>query len=288
VTRTLVVVPALNEEGSVGSVVAALRAGGFDVAVVDDGSSDRTADLARAAGAAVLRLPFNLGVGGALRCGFRYAVDHGYDLVVQCDADGQHPPAQVRKLVEVRASSGAHLVIGSRFLPGAGAYELGGVRRRTMRLLSWMVRRFGKVAVLDTTSGFRCIAQPLLGEFARTYPVHYLGDTFEALLAAGKGGYRVIEVPVEMRERSHGTPSTSAFRSVVLVGRVVLVTLMGISFRIRPWDSSGAASAPEPVDATPAAVAGGPPPAEVGERPPAAAGGRPPATVPPEPAEAEA
>jgi glycosyltransferase involved in cell wall biosynthesis len=246
VTRTLVVVPALNEEGSVGAVVAALRAAGFDVAVVDDGSSDATADLAKAAGAAVLRLPFNLGVGGALRCGFRYAVDHGYDLVVQCDADGQHPPEQVRELVEVQRSTGAHLVIGSRFLPGAGSYELGGVRRRTMKVLSWMVRRFGKVSVLDTTSGFRCIAQPLLGEFARTYPVHYLGDTFEALLAAGKGGYRVLEVPVEMRERSHGSPSTSAFRSVVLVGRVVLVTLMGVSFRIRPFEALAASGAHEP------------------------------------------
>jgi glycosyltransferase involved in cell wall biosynthesis len=259
VTRVLVVVPALNEQGSVGQVVRGLRAAGFDCAVVDDGSSDATADVARAAGAAVLRLPFNLGVGGALRCGFRYAVERGYDLVVQCDADGQHPPEQVAELVTAQAATGAHLVIGSRFLPGANTYEVGGVRRRTMRVLAWMVRRVGGVSVQDTTSGFRCIAQPLLGEFARSYPVHYLGDTFEALLAAGRGGYRVVEVPAEMRVRSHGTPSASRLRSVVLVGRVVLVTLMGTWFRIRPWSETR--TAPDrtfpPVEAPP------PPPSPV-------------------------
>lgn len=245
-TRVLVVVPALNEERSVGSVVAALVAAGFDCAVVDDGSSDATAQVAGAAGAAVLRLPFNLGVGGALRCGFRYAVANGYDLVVQCDADGQHPPEQVAELVAAQAASGAHLVIGSRFLPGAGAYAVGGVRRRTMHVLSWLVRRFGKVGVADTTSGFRCIAQPLLGEFARTYPVHYLGDTFEALMAAGRGGYQVLEVPITMRERSHGTPSVTGLRSVALVGRVVVVTLMGTSIRIRPLAEISPAVALEP------------------------------------------
>ena len=118
----LVVVPALDEEATVGHVVARLRAARFDCLVVDDGSADATARVAADAGAHVVRLPVNLGVGGALRCGFRYAVDHGYQMVVQCDADGQHLPEEIDALLDAQAATGAHLVVGSRFLDGAGSY----------------------------------------------------------------------------------------------------------------------------------------------------------------------
>ncbi|MEI6571727.1 MAG: glycosyltransferase family 2 protein, partial [Actinomycetes bacterium] len=185
ITRdTLVVVPAYNESAAVGDVVRALLDAGLDCVVVDDGSKDNTAEVARSAGAHVVVLPLNLGVGGALRCGFRYAVDRGYTRVVQCDADGQHPPSEIVRLLEVQAQESAHLVIGSRFLDGSSDYEIGRARRLMMRVLSGIIKRSSGLRLNDTTSGFRCIAEPLLSEFSVSYPVHYLGDTFEAALVA--------------------------------------------------------------------------------------------------------
>jgi glycosyltransferase involved in cell wall biosynthesis len=118
--RVLIVVPALNEERSVGEVVARIRGLGYDVCVVDDGSTDATADHARAAGAVVLQVPLNLGVGGALRCGFRWALANGYDAAVQLDGDGQHDPHEVAALLTCMRETGADMVIGSRFVAGAG------------------------------------------------------------------------------------------------------------------------------------------------------------------------
>src|SRR4051794_36131666 len=129
--KLLVVVPAWNEERSVGSVVSDVRALGFDVLVVDDGSRDATSAVARERGAMVVRLPVNLGVGAALRCGFRYARERDYSGVIQCDADGQHPPEGIPVLIEAQASSGAHMVIGSRFAAD-DPYVVGRLRRAVM------------------------------------------------------------------------------------------------------------------------------------------------------------
>ena len=231
---TLVVVPAYNEEGAVGDVVRELIAAGIDCVVVDDGSADATAEVARAAGAKVLQLPVNLGVGGALRCGFRFAVDRGYRRVVQCDADGQHPPSEIERLLTVQSAEGAHLVIGSRFVEGSHDYEVGTARRLIMRVLSAIVKRSGGVRIHDTTSGFRCIAQPLLGEFAASYPVHYLGDTFEAALVAARGGYRIVETPIHIRERQAGEASAKPLAAVRFILRAIIATTAGLDFRIRP------------------------------------------------------
>lgn len=243
----LVVVPALNEEHTVGSVVAGLRGTGFRCVVVDDGSIDATARRAREAGAVVLRLPFNLGVGGALRCGFRYAVDHGYQVVVQCDADGQHPPSEIERLLSTQRDEHAHLVIGSRFLDGPPDYRIPRTRRLVMRALTTIVRRATGLSVTDSTSGFRCIAAPLLTEFAASYPVHYLGDTFEAVVVAARAGYRVVEVPVAIRNRSVGTSTARPLAAARFVGRAVISTVVGLGFRIRPYDerSDPPAGAPE-------------------------------------------
>ncbi|MBM3692481.1 MAG: glycosyltransferase family 2 protein [Actinobacteria bacterium] len=230
----LVVIPAYNESASVGAVVAGLADAGLACVVVDDGSADATAATARAAGAPVLRLPVNLGVGGALRCGFRYAVEHGYRRVVQCDADGQHPPSEIRHLLEVQESTGAHLVVGSRFVDGAPAYDVGRARRIIMRALSGIVRRRTGTVLHDPTSGFRCIAQPLLGEFATSYPVHYLGDTFEAALVAARSGYRIVEAPVQMLPRQGGAASAGPLAAVRFIARSVVAALAGLTFRIRP------------------------------------------------------
>ena len=170
----------------------------------------------------MLRLPVNLGVGGALRCGFRYAVTHGYRVVVQCDADGQHDPAQIAKLLDAMRADDAHLVIGSRFVAGEEqAYAVGRVRRVVMHRLARMASRRTGVEITDATSGFRAIGGSLLGAFAATYPTEYLGDTMESLARAGRGGYRVIEVPVEMSQRDHGVSTASSLSSVWYLIRVV-------------------------------------------------------------------
>lgn len=240
--RVLVVVPALNEEATVGDVVTDLRAHGYDVAVVSDGSTDATAARARAAGAAVLALPVNLGVGGALRCGFRYALDRGYDAVVQCDADGQHPADQIAAVLEAQAATGAHLVIGSRFLGADPGMDVGGNRRFAMRVLARIASRAAGRPITDASSGLRCIARPLLDEFARSYPVHYLGDTFEAIVVAGRAGYRVEEVAVTMAPRASGTSSARPLAALAFLGRALVVSLGGLNFPVRPHDGPHVAS----------------------------------------------
>ena len=201
--RALVVVPAYNEDATVADVVKAVITAGYPVVVVDDGSSDWTGDRAAAAGATVLRLPVNVGVGGALRCGFRYAVDHGYDVVVQCDADGQHRPEEIPPLLEGIAA-GAHLVIGSRFAATGTGFPAARVRRLGMRMVTRLARYFSGVQLTDATSGFRAIGKPLLEEFAADYPTEFLGDTVEAVIMAANGGYRIVEVATPMDPRSVG------------------------------------------------------------------------------------
>jgi glycosyltransferase involved in cell wall biosynthesis len=220
--RVLLVMPAFNEERSVGDVVAAARRLHYDVCVVDDGSVDHTFVRAESAGAHVLRLPVNLGVGGALRCGFRWALRNNYDTVVQVDADGQHDPAQVQALLGVLRDSDAHMVVGSRFLLGAGPYQVRGIRRLAMRILSARVGRVAGVKVQDSSSGFRAIRRPLLDRFALDYPVEYLGDTVEALIEAARAGADIVEHPIAMTPRAHGAGSAGSIASLWYVLRLLV------------------------------------------------------------------
>ncbi len=215
--RLLVIVPALNEEASLPAVLQELRAWSrsadvpIDVLVVDDGSTDTTAAVARAEGVAVAPLPFNLGVGGALQTGFRYAVRNRYDRAVQFDADGQHDASQIPVLLAA-LDDGADLVVGSRFSSPAGSYDVGRMRGGAMRGLRITVRLIGGRSFSDASSGFRAFSAPLLEFFARRYPSYYLGDTAEALLLACQAGFKVVEVPVTMRARTGGTPSSRSVK----------------------------------------------------------------------------
>ena len=228
----LVVVPALNEQATIRSVVSAIKKLGYDVVVVDDGSGDKTAELASQAGAIVLRMKLNLGVGGALRCGFRYAINEGYDAVIQCDADGQHPESHLKELVNVWKSTSAHLVIGSRFRDTQDSMRVAWHRRFAMYVLGFIASRACKTRITDSTSGFRLIAKPLLNEFAKSFPSHYLGDTFEANVVAGRAGYKVKEIGVPIIDRKVGKSSTGSGRSVILILRSVLVVVFGLHFNI--------------------------------------------------------
>lgn len=218
----LVLLPAFNEQEAVGGVVAAVRALGYRACVVDDGSRDRTAKAAEAAGADVLRLPFNLGVGGALRAGFRYALREGYGIVVQVDADGQHDVRDIPELVAALRRTGAGMVVGSRFAGGESDYPVGRWRRLAMRILARRASQSVGTPLTDATSGFRAIGSRLLERFAYEYPVEYLGDTVEALVIAGEHGATAVEHPVRMIERTTGQASAGPLASAWYVMRVLL------------------------------------------------------------------
>jgi glycosyltransferase involved in cell wall biosynthesis len=228
-----VIVPAFDEQDCITDVVTDVRSNGLDCLVVDDGSTDRTESLARAAGAEVVRLPINLGVGGALRAGFRYAVERGYTCVVQVDADGQHIAEHIGELLQALDAQGLDMVIGSRFADG-GEHDMSRMRRFCIRLLARVIARSGGTRTTDPTSGFRAIRSPLLEAFARDFPHHYLGDTFEAVLVASRRGYRIGEIPVTMRQRQGGRPSADLYASSQAMLRACTVLFTGTTFDLPP------------------------------------------------------
>jgi glycosyltransferase involved in cell wall biosynthesis len=229
--RLLILVPAWNEELGVGSVVKEVFATvpDADVLVIDDGSIDRTAEVAAGAGARVLSLPYNLGVGGAMRAGYRYAMRYGYCHTVQVDADGQHDPAEIFRLLDRLAD--ADVVIGARFA-ARGNYVVRGPRGWAMRLLAFALSHITGVRLTDTTSGFRAANRTAMALFARHYPAEYLGDTVETLIIAHRAGCRIAQVPVVMRPRANGVSSQSAVKATVYLGRACLALALGL---IRRW-----------------------------------------------------
>lgn len=229
----IAIVPAYEEAESILETLRQLRTNvpGVEVVVVDDGSTDRTGELARAEGATVLTMPFNVGIGGALRAGFRYAHQRGASWAVQVDADGQHDSGQIARIVGPIAD-GADLVVGSRFA-GEGTYEAGRVRRRAMGLLTITLRALSGRSFTDTSSGFRAFSPRALEYFARHYPAEYM-ESVEALLMACYAGLRVVEVPVTMRARSGGTASTRRLRLVYHYLRIYAVLFSSASRSRRP------------------------------------------------------
>ena len=217
--------PALNEAATVAAVVAATRDElGADVLVVDDGSSDATAAEAAKAGATVARHPFNLGVGVAMRTGFRHATRHGYDVLVQVDADGQHPPAEAAVLIARVLAGEADIVVGSRFAgSGPPPYPVSAVRRAAMRLLARRVSRQLGTTITDATSGLRAFGPAAIDCLADAYPGAYLSDTVETLLLAGQWGLEVEEIPVTMHPRAAGEASTGGWRSSYHLVRILVV-----------------------------------------------------------------
>lgn len=226
----LVIVPAWNEAGIVGTTVHEILATGqpYDVVVVDDGSVDGTAREARAAGAIVLPLPFNVGVGGAMRTGFTYAQRHGYARAIQVDADGQHNPADIERVLE--GLDIADISIGARFAE-VGAYRARGPRRWAMRFLAFTVSRVAKTKLTDVTSGFRAAGPRAIAQYVRYYPAEYLGDTLDSLVAACHAGLTVTQVPVEMRPRQYGEPSTGPWGSTLYLGRSLFALTLAIMRR---------------------------------------------------------
>ncbi|GIG20183.1 glycosyl transferase family 2 [Cellulomonas chitinilytica] len=222
--------PAWNEQESLPRVLAELaaEAPAADVLVVNDGSTDDTAAVVRASHhAMLLDLPLNLGVGGAMRAGYRFALRNGYDRAVQVDADGQHDPVDIARVVAM-LDEGANLAVGARFA-GEGDYTARGPRRWAMSMLSFVISRIAKVRLTDTTSGFRACDRRGIELFAREYPAEYLGDTVESLVIASRAGLTIRQVGVRMRVRSAGTPSQSPGRAAIFLGRAALALLIAVT-----------------------------------------------------------
>ena len=226
--RTLLIIPAFNEGGAIQGVIAASRSHvDGDIVVIDDGSEDDTAALARAAGAAVLRHPCNLGIGAAVQTGFIYGLTRGYDFVVRQDGDGQHDPAQIPRLLEVLRGGDADIVVGSRFLAREG-YQSTLVRRIGIFVLGIVSSLVG-TRVTDPTSGYWAVNRRALQVLAHQHPDDY--PETEALVMASRAGCRVREVPVVMYARIAGQSSISAIYSGFYMLKVVLALLVG---RLRP------------------------------------------------------
>jgi len=247
--RYLAVVPAYNEGASVGRVVRDVRdrLGGFDVLVVDDGSTDGTGQVAEAAGAKVLRHPFNLGIGGTVQSGFVYALDNGYDYMVQIDGDGQHLPDEVPKLMAaMKSEPSLEMVCGSRFLSDNG-YPAPISRRAGIHLFAFLLSRIVRQRISDPTSGFRLYNRRGIALFARDYPHDY--PEVEAVLMLHFHRLKMREVPVRMRARGGGISSISGSgKSVYYMAKVLLAIFVGLA-RARP--------VVEPGDEAPVAAAHG-------------------------------
>lgn len=231
--RTLILIPAYNEEAALPGVLRDLiaRHAAQDILVVDDGSADNTSAVAREMGVTVATLPFNLGIGGALRTGFRFAARFSYDRVVQFDADGQHDAAEIPALLE-GLDRGADMVIGSRFATEDGEYHVSTVRGGAMQLLRVVVGLLSGSRFTDTSSGFRGFSRRAIDLFARRYPVEYM-DSVEALILAAYDGLEVVEVPTRMHQRTAGTPSNRSFKLAYHYLRLLTVLVLTASLRGR-------------------------------------------------------
>ena len=233
--KLLAIVPAYNEAGAIGATVRDIRrhAAGFDVLVVDDGSTDATADLAADAGAKVIRLPFNLGIGGAMQSGYQYAFEHDYDIAVQVDGDGQHDARHIRELLRhLRANPEINMVTGSRFLERDGdGYRSSTCRRLGIRIFSRVLSAITRRPVTDPTSGFRMTDRRGIELFARDYPHDY--PEVEAVVMVHAHRLAACELPVRMRARHSGRSSIGSTQSAYYMFKVLLAVFVGL-LRARP------------------------------------------------------
>jgi glycosyltransferase involved in cell wall biosynthesis len=230
--RKAAVVPAYNEASSIESVVHEIRAAdpGTEVVVVDDGSTDGTAELARRAGATVLSLPYNLGIGAAVQTGLQYAHEHDFDLAVQIDGDGQHDSAELERLLAPVLDGCADIAVGTRFA-GERSFRSTFTRRIGIALFAGVVSLIVRQRVTDTTSGFRAMNKRGIRLFASDYPHDY--PEVEATVLVFRHRLRMVEVPVAMRRRENGRSSITAFRSLYYMGKVSLALFVGL-LRPRP------------------------------------------------------
>jgi glycosyltransferase involved in cell wall biosynthesis len=229
--RTAVIIPAYNEEHTIGDVVGEVKSlgVGYDVIVVNDNSFDKTSEKALEAGATVVELPCNLGIGGAVQTGYKYALANGYDACVQVDGDGQHPAAEIPRLLAPLFESGYDIVIGSRFVENMG-YDISIMRDLGIRIISAFLKVTTGLTVKDPTSGFRAINRNALKLFANQYPQDYPEP--ESLVFAFKRRFRVVEIPTEMKNRMFGKSSITRARAAYYMVKVLLAMFIDLFKKI--------------------------------------------------------
>jgi glycosyltransferase involved in cell wall biosynthesis len=232
---TLVIIPALNEEDSIADVMAQIHeyAPWADVAVINDGSSDRTGAIAEACGAIALHLPYNVGIGAAVQTGMIYAARYGYEVAVQTDGDGQHPPSEIPALVSQLLKGDADIVVGSRYIEDRG-YRTPVTRRMGIILLARIISIVTGIRCTDPTSGFRASNRKTILLCARTYPHDYPEP--EAIVLLHRAGLRVREVPVTMQARQGGRSSITPLRSGFYMAKVILAILISLLRRAPTMD----------------------------------------------------
>lgn len=232
-SRVLIIIPAYNEEKNIEKVVDNIinNYSQYDYVVINDGSKDHTRDLCRKKGYQYINLSINLGIGGAVQTGYKYARDKNYDMAVQIDGDGQHDIAYLEKMVQIIDSGEADIVIGSRFLEREG-FQSSITRRIGIKILSVFIRLCTGKKIKDVTSGFRVVNRRFIDIYADNYPMDYPEP--EAIVEAVMYGGRICEYPVIMRERENGNSSISFVKSIYYMIKVTLAILVcRISFGIR-------------------------------------------------------
>ncbi len=224
--KILVIIPAYNEERSLPGVIAGVRKfPGIDVLVVNDGSRDATSAVAMKAGANVIDLPFNLGIGGAVQTGYLYAFKNGYAVAVQVDADGQHNPEELLKIITPVLRGEVDMVLGSRFVETT-SYKASFARRMGILVFSAVVSLITGQTFKDTTSGYRAVNRRVIEFFADNYPTDY--PEVEALVLLKKNGFTIKEIPVTMAPREHGESSITPLRSIYYMVKVLLAVFMNL------------------------------------------------------------
>src|SRR5215207_6569262 len=225
--RTLIIIPALNEEDTIAQVIADIHENipWADIAVVNDGSADRTGAIAEACGAVALHMPYNVGIGAAVQTGFLYAARYGYEVTVQTDGDGQHPPSEIPRLVSALLEGDADMVLGSRYIEDRG-YHTPVPRRLGIALLASIISLVTGRRCTDPTSGFRASNERTIRLCARTYPHDYPEP--EAIVLLHRAGLRVREIPVTMAARQGGRSSITPLRSGYYMLKVILAILISL------------------------------------------------------------
>lgn len=226
--KILVIIPAYNEEKGIVKTVESLKkvklkGHVLDYVVINDGSSDNTKNVCVDNNINFVDLPFNLGIGGAVQTGYKYASYNNYDVAIQFDGDGQHDAAYIDKLVE-EIEKGNNIVIGSRFVSELSKFKSTRIRRVGINFLSWLIKIVTKRKIYDPTSGFRAVDKKIIEVFANDYPSDYPEpDTIVSII---KKGYKVSEIPVEMNERETGSSSISTFKSIYYMIKVSLAIII--------------------------------------------------------------
>ena len=223
--KVLVIIPAYNEQESIISVIDKLKKDypKADYVVINDCSKDNTLEVLSENHTEYVNLPLNLGIGGGVQTGYKYAMKNGYDIAIQIDGDGQHDTSYLKNVIEPIEKGEADIVIGSRFINKQG-FQSSGMRRLGINFLSILIKICCGTKVLDVTSGFRAVNRTYIYEYAREYPVDYPEP--EAIVKASLAGARIKEVPVIMKERESGTSSISPLKSVYYMIKVSLAIIV--------------------------------------------------------------